>query len=499
MAGLPESNTYPEEIYQIETSDPVIGGYPDETTGAGMSNIPHLQLAKRTNWLKAQVDSLVEAVVAASTTVAGIVKLSTSTNSTSTSMAATPSAVKAVNDNAELRALKTTTLTAAGLATGGGDLSANRTITVPVATDAQSEAMLSNTVAMTPYGVAKAIAAAAKAVTISDWNSAITNGVFRGQDAANAPDTDWIIGTVVAHSDVWVTQVAYKFVLDAPANTQMWRRECNNSTWTAWYRVRISEAEQATLWAAIGRTVTGAGLATGGGDLSANRTITVTASTQAQAEAGTDNTTAMTPLRTLQSIAAQISGGAAQAGSAILSAITALSSTGLIARTASGTVAARTLTAGTGVTVTNGNGVSGNPTVALTIATQAEAEAGTIDTKALTPLKGKQLVTALIGSVATAAGFASSFGSNGYLKLPSWLGGLVFQWGTVTTNASATLTVTLPMAFPTACLSVQATVSAVTNAFANIQVLTTTNFGLNAFLHDGSRVSHEVSWIAVGY
>jgi hypothetical protein len=40
-----------------------------------------------------------------------------------------------------------------------------------------------------------------------------------------------------------------------------------------------------------------------------------------------------------------------------------LSSNGLIARTGSGTVAARTITAGSGISVTNGNGVSGNPTI----------------------------------------------------------------------------------------------------------------------------------------
>jgi len=49
----------------------------------------------------------------------------------------------------------------------------------------------------------------------------------------------------------------------------------------------------------------------------------------------------------------------------ILSALSVLSTTGLIARTGSGTVATRTLTAGTGISVTNGDGVSNNPTIAL--------------------------------------------------------------------------------------------------------------------------------------
>lgn len=50
------------------------------------------------------------------------------------------------------------------------------------------------------------------------------------------------------------------------------------------------------------RTVSAAGLATGGGDLSANRTITVTKSNNAQAIAGSDDTTAMTPIRTKEAI-----------------------------------------------------------------------------------------------------------------------------------------------------------------------------------------------------
>lgn len=45
------------------------------------------------------------------------------------------------------------------------------------------------------------------------------------------------------------------------------------------------------------RSVIAAGLITGGGDLSANRTFTVTKSTNAQAIAGADDTTAMTPVR----------------------------------------------------------------------------------------------------------------------------------------------------------------------------------------------------------
>lgn len=58
----------------------------------------------------------------------------------------------------------------------------------------------------------------------------------------------------------------------------------------------------------VTRSVTGAGLATGGGALTADQTINVPKASQAQAEAGADDATAMTPLRTAQAIAAQASG-----------------------------------------------------------------------------------------------------------------------------------------------------------------------------------------------
>lgn len=55
-------------------------------------------------------------------------------------------------------------------------------------------------------------------------------------------------------------------------------------------------------------TIMGGGLVAGGGSLAANRTLTVTKSTNAQALAGTDDTTAMTPVRTKEAIASSVIG-----------------------------------------------------------------------------------------------------------------------------------------------------------------------------------------------
>lgn len=57
------------------------------------------------------------------------------------------------------------------------------------------------------------------------------------------------------------------------------------------------------------RVISTSGLAGGGGALSADRTIDVPVASQAEAEAGSSNTKAMTPLRTAQAIAALSGGG----------------------------------------------------------------------------------------------------------------------------------------------------------------------------------------------
>ncbi|MDO5631141.1 MAG: phage tail protein [Paracoccus sp. (in: a-proteobacteria)] len=146
MAVLPEDNSYPAGIYQLEQDDPVLGGAPNEATKAGIDNIPHQQLARRTNWLKARVDGLLESVVAASATVAGLVRLSSATNSTSQTLAATPAAVKLAMDNANNRVPQSRTISTGAGMTGGGALTNNLALAVsfsaqPAAGDATAASL----------------------------------------------------------------------------------------------------------------------------------------------------------------------------------------------------------------------------------------------------------------------------------------------------------------------------------------------------------------------
>lgn len=109
MGKLTESEQWDEDIYQIETSDPVLGG-PE-----GLSNRPQKQLANRTQWLKKQLEDANNALAEheksrnhpdATLTDKGFVKLYSGVTSMDETMAATPKAVKIAMDNANARLAK---------------------------------------------------------------------------------------------------------------------------------------------------------------------------------------------------------------------------------------------------------------------------------------------------------------------------------------------------------------------------------------------------------
>lgn len=86
-----------------------------------------------------------------------------------------------------------------------------------------------------------------------------------------------------------------------------------------------------------------------------NVTITTNATTDVVTISSTDTTYTASNGVNISGIDIQLTGQA--------SALHNLGVSGLIARTGAGTIAARSITAGSGMTITNGDGVSGNPTI----------------------------------------------------------------------------------------------------------------------------------------
>lgn len=139
-------------------------------------------------------------------------------------------------------------------------------------------------------------------------------------------------------------------------------------------------------------TITGAATTIVSSNLTANRAVISNAS----GKIATTNVT-HTELDYVHLVTSPIQAqlDAKQAQDAELDAIAALSSNGLIARTGAGTAAARTLTAGSAaVSVTNGDGAAGNPTVDLPNSGVSAASYGSATEVASVTVNAKGVVTA---------------------------------------------------------------------------------------------------------
>lgn len=139
--------------------------------------------------------------------------------------------------------------------------------------------------------------------------------------------------------------------------------------------------------------------------------------------------------------------------------------------------------------------LTGNPTAT----TQADSDNST-------RIATTSWVRSAMSTLAAAAGFVLVIpGASGYLKLPSWLGGVILQFGSLvgTTNGSSAVAVPFGLTFPTAAWT-----AVVSNGdtgaslqFPGIANLTTTGFNAvwtNGTGGVGSGVAVRTNWFAIG-
>jgi hypothetical protein len=238
-------------------------------------------------------------------------------------------------------------------------------------------------------------------------------------------------------------------------------------------------------------TLNAKGIATGGSNPTALADYGVAFASQVEAETGADTNKPMSALRVFQAIGAKV----IQATESALGIARIATQTAVNAGTDDTTVITpKKFSAGIAALVIQA-------TEAITgiakIGTQSQVNAGTDDQTIVTPKKLR-------------LGFAISLGTNGYVVFPTWMLGLIIQWGVVNgvPVASSSLGATgpildalFPIAFPTAALrvfgSMDFTTMSTTSAFAP---------GITIFSRSVIRVQNNytasagnISWWAVGY
>ena len=485
MANLTESQTYDAGVYQLETTDPVVGG-PD-----GISNAPLKNLANRTAYLKKHVDDIESGAFA----LPGYAKLNSpaftgnptapnqAAGDNDTSIANTAFVRTAVSGllNKSVAGGANITLTSveAGYSAIAfhGELTADISVIVP-STYAGRWIFVNYTVGAFSLTVKPASGAGveipkaktidvyfdgssvvavdaprlAKAQTISLSGDASGSAVFDGSASAVIPVT--VADDSHAHSISTVAGLNEALNSKAPLNSPGFFGTPTAPT-PAQFDSSTKLATTDFAWRQGLHFKPGAGVA-----LTANTTLTASEAGHWFESQASNLTITLPPL-------ASFSSGMATYTFRAPLAFTLKANGSELIRSASGE-AANTLSVASGECVTVvGNGSGGHWFVVL-------------------------------GGFGSAS-FSKSFGMSGYQKLPS---GLIIQWGSGATAADGSIAVTFPIAFPTACVGIHGTHtgSGMVVVIEELNTRSTTGVTTKAFNNLGQASSGwSVLWLAIGY
>ncbi|WP_256351286.1 phage tail protein [Aeromonas sp. sif0611] len=352
MANLQEVVSWDAGVYQLETSDPVLGG------PGGTSNKQAQALANRTAYLKKHMDDL-----EGGTTAAGKANKLTTARTIAVAGDVTGQASFDGSGNISI----TATYKNSGVVAG-----TYRSVTV----DAKGNVTAgSNPTTLSGYGITDAVPSSQKGAANGVATLDSGGKVPVAQIPATAITDTFVVGTQAAMlaltaeiGDVAVrTDLKKSFIL----------RVAGASTLANWQELLTPTDAVQSVDGMTGVVV----IATASEGVKGKAQI----ATQAEVDAGTDDSKFVTALKLMNWVK--------QAGESVLGM--------------------------------------------LKVATQAQTNAGAADDVAVTPKKLR-------------AGFAASFATAGYLAFPTWMGGLIIQWGSIFVTANSTATGSLPIAFPTA-------------------------------------------------
>ncbi|QXZ11477.1 hypothetical protein KUF54_03165 [Comamonas sp. Y33R10-2] len=475
MANLPESSVWEAGVYQLETTDPVIGG-PE-----GVDNKQAKQLANRTVYLKGITDAL-----ASGATPAG--KADTWATARSISMTGDGSWTVTANGSGNVTAAMT--LANSGVAAGSYS---------KVTVDAKGR-------------VTAGTVQTEADIPALDWSKITTGkpttlGGYGITDASGPTIKPTFAQALMVADPVNAMEAATKQYVDNMASGIQVKQSAHAATTG---NITLSGLQ----------TIDGVVLVAGDRVLvKAQTTASQNGIYIAVAGAWTRPSDADT-WQELISAFCFIEEGTVNADTGWVCTINAGGSLGITSVTWTQFAGAGTVTAGAGMTVIGNqvavgvpSTVSGSTTntasgsshthqvAAATevvagvseIATQVEVDAAADDTRIVTPKKLR-------------FGFAVSFATNGYLKFPSWLGGFLIQWGTVQitpgSNTNSNTDITFPIAFTGGCTTVSLTLAnspVLGGVNASSENLSTTGFRIvsAAFFSPVSAIN--MRYIAMGY